>query len=69
MTPKQKGGRHAVRSRSRKRQQSGMVPPSAPEGNGAVAPADQPPASVEDNRPVHVVLDNAVPGGFRMEPV
>lgn len=25
--------------------------------------------AVEDNRPRHVVLDNTVPGGFRMEPV
>lgn len=35
----------------------------------SVAPKDPPVAPVEDNRPHRVVLDNNVPGGFRMEPV
>jgi hypothetical protein len=34
-----------------------------------MAPEDQPAQAVEDTRPRHVVLDNNIPGGFRMEPV
>lgn len=68
MKPKRKGKRHA-RPISRRIQHASMGTPGQGEGAGPVAPSDQPAAPVEDNRPRRVVLDNNVPGGFRMEPV
>lgn len=69
MKRKPKRGKNAVRRRIVRTGKPAVAPSSASEGAGAVAPADQPAAPVEDNRPRHVVLDNNVPGGFRMEPV
>jgi len=69
MTTRKKGGRNAVRTRNGKRAQPPVALPSASETADSVAPENQPAPALEDTRPVHVVLDNDIPGGFRMEPV
>lgn len=68
MTSKKKGGRNAVRSRTRKPPQLPVAQEGPSESAEPVATQDQP-AALEDNRPVRVVQDPNTPGGFRMEPV
>lgn len=65
MASNKKGKKHAIRTGSRKRKRAVAQKGAGAPANHVAQKGEQAPSVGA----VHVVLDNSIPGGFRMEPV